>query len=551
MLEDSLAKLVSEVQENVIRSCEQSRLDPSLCGLLGDTAREFFDKSGGGDFAQPLGLYFATYRSFGKNTDEVARLVGEFLCFYLLAGDAFDDVEDGDSHRKPFGRDGVPIATNAALMFIVLGLDALGRAIEACGGSVQGARLIRVFNDVSITGVSAQHVDLVGALRSRADVLALHKGKASSLALLTECGAVVAGASSVEAGAMREIGYKFAQIVQIVDDVRDMFGSDVSSDLRDDKATYPRFCLYELLSEAGWAEYRDLVEHCDTAEGLDRVRAIYHDSGALDLCAEKMDELRQEVHTLVSRLPNPGAYHRLLLEIVDALSGTLYEPEELDVSAPVRAVEGPLAKRLRREACGFMDHVDWGDGEAPALRPWHLPFFLFSPSERRIYFPDLDGLAPEILPFYAELLGTTLSDVEQLVPQIAPFFMAHEHVHARRCELGLLTDDTWHEEVLANAYALAYVSEHAPEVAEALLQYAERLLGASAPSPALREQAERLLEEGLVGPAPEGRDYGHSAVESAQIYALHLTLLPELDLEELRVRCFGISPSVSTAFAAA
>jgi geranylgeranyl pyrophosphate synthase len=538
MLEDCLSKFVGDVNAMVLAACDQSRLDPSLRSLLRDSALEFFDNTGETGFAQPLGLFFATYRSLGKNSDQVTRLVGEFLTFYMLAGDAFDDVEDGDSERKPFGRDGVPIATNTSLMFIVLGLDALGRAVELCNGSEMGPRLFRVFNDVSITGVAAQHVDLKGQVTCRESILELHRGKASSLALLTECGAVVAGAAPDVALRFRDLGYKFAQIVQIVDDVRDLFGTDASSDLRQNKATYPLFCLKELVAEEEWSRYKELVVHCESADALRSIRDIYHGSGALDLCAEKVEELRHQVHGATVAFERPNSYHRILLDIVDALAGALYDPEPEAASATVRALRGPFAERLEVAATKVTEEQGLFtlDLPRPELRPWHLPFFLFSPSARCIYFPDLDGLGPEVLPFYGQILGSDLSEVQRLLPEIAPFFMAHEHVHARRFDLGLLGEDVWHEEVIANALALAYVQKHEPDVARALLGYVERLLSASPPSVELQEDAVRLLREGFTGPAPEGRDYGYSPLEAAQIYALHLRMMPRQSVDELEAR---------------
>jgi geranylgeranyl pyrophosphate synthase len=531
--EDSLERLVLDVQARVLTACSQPTFERRLQESLCETASAFFSHAAAGDFAQPLGLYFATYRSFGKGTDERTRLVGEFLCFYLLAADVFDDIEDGDAEGKPFARHGLPVATNLALTLLVLGLDALGKAIECTASAVEctasageAATLLRVFNRVSLRAVSAQHLDLLGEAKTRAEVLQVHEGKTSSLSLLTECGALVAGGNPQEIETFRQLGAKLAQVAQIVDDVRDIFGKDSSSDLRSGKSTYPLACLRELVSEAEFAEYQATLHNWDPETGLSRIREFYYDSGVIDECAGEVETLRVEVHDLVAGLPTLRSEHRLLLQIVDTLAGTLYEPDEVPGSARVRAACGEFGAALANEARRFAAHKElWSAAELPALRPWHLPFFLFSPRERTIFYPDLDGLAAEVLPFFAKLLATTLDEAHAVLGKLAPFFLAHELVHARRFDLGLLSEDSWHEEIVANSLGLAYLEESRPALAQEVLAYAGRVLEATAPPEELWALADRLLSEARFSPRSGLVDYEQTAEGAAQLHAILLERL--------------------------
>lgn len=534
VLEDSLERFVLDVRTRVLSACAQPLFEDRLQAALCDTASAFFAHAGSRDFTQPLGLYFATYRSFGKSSDERTRLVGEFLCFYLLAADVFDDIEDGEADNKPFARHGLPVATNLALTLLVLGLDSLGRAVEISHDAKEGAALLRIFNRVSLTAVAAQHLDLLGEAKTRAEVLRVHEGKTSSLSLLTECGALVAGAGSSEAEVFRSIGAKLAQIAQIVDDVRDVFGKDASADLLSEKATYPLACLREVASEEVWAEYRALLQAWDGESSLTQVRELFYEAGVVAECADEVESLRVDVHSLVAEIPALRAEHRLLLQIVDTLAGALYEPDELPCSERVRTLKGAFGEALAHQARSFCSELQlWDGAPLPSLRPWNQPFFLFAPHERAIYYPDLDGLAAEVLPFMAQLLATSLEDARSVLTQLAPFFLAHELVHARRFDLGLLSEDTWHEEIVANAVALAYLESARPELGREVLYYSGRVLEANKPSAALAHHVERLLTEARSQPRSGWIDYDQSAEDAAVIHALLLQQLSGANLSDV------------------
>jgi len=542
VLEDSLERFVLDVQARVLSACSQPLFESRLRNALCDTASAFFSHAATRDFTQPLGLYFATYRSFGKCSDERTRLVGEFLCFYLLAADVFDDIEDGEAENKPFARHGLPVATNLALTLLVLGLDSLGRAVAESDDAAEGAALLRIFNAVSLTAVAAQHLDLLGEAKTRAEVLRVHEGKTSSLSLLTECGALVAGATGSEAAVFRGVGAKLAQIAQIVDDVRDIFGKDSSSDLLSGKATYPLACLREAISDDKWAEYDELLQSWAGESSLTKVRELFYDAGVVNECADEVESLRVDVHSLVATLPKLRSEHRLLLQIVDTLAGALYEPEELPCSEQIRTLRGAFGERLAQEAHEFCSEERlWAEAPLPSLRPWNQPFFMFAPDERAIYYPDLDGLAAEVLPFFAKLLATTLEDARAVLTRLAPFFLAHELVHARRFDLGLLSEDTWHEEIVANSLALTYLDSTRPKLADEVLHFSARVVEATEPTGALLHEAAKLLEEARFGPRSGWHDYEHSAEDAARLHALLLLELSGANLTHLAGSYLAVS----------
>jgi hypothetical protein len=122
----------------------------------------------------------------------------------------------------------------------------------------------------------------------------------------------------------------------------------------------------------------------------------------------------------------------------------------------VREERDAFLARMRRRGHGAPP--------APSLRPWHNAHWLYVPSRDTIFYPDVDGLAEEVLPFQAYLLGTgDLTEARAAVERQLPAVIAHEMFHAWREAAGRMTDDHWHEEWAANRLAVAYAREHAPE----------------------------------------------------------------------------------------
>lgn len=539
---ESLEYFVRCTKERVVRRVGHSRFSDDLVRLGIANVEWCFAHSHSSDWAQPLGLFYACYRSFGRNTDEQAIELGAFLTLYLLAADLFDDVEDDDLAGKAYEGAGSAVATNSALTFLVVGLDALRISMELERSPERRLCYLELFNRVSLVAVSAQHKDLVGAhgshapcdaashacMPSREDLLDLYAGKTSSVALFAECGALLGGADQGTVRLFERVGSDLARMVQLVDDVRDVFGKALSPDLVSGKWTFPMVCFLERASTQERARLGQLRELAQSAQQdvLPEIRELLFESGAIAACAEVLDELRAGVHERIAGLVEQRSEHRMLLFIADTLASALYDPEPVPATArlitPVPAIgQASFARDVHVAADRFLRAMrPFGAPERVVLRPWHRPLYLFEPASGVVYYPDLDGLAGEIVPFFAQQLGQDLAGAVRSIRRAAPLLVAHELVHAWRSALGLLGSDAWHEEHVANQVAWAYAARLAPDSAAACLEASRCILTARA-SVESAEQA-RLLDA-LVANAGEPSnlavDYDLDLADSASVHA--------------------------------
>lgn len=475
--EERLANFVAGVRASTFALVDDDRLPAEQQQLLRAVLHRFFDLTDPNDWAQPLGLLYATYRGFGAETTRKAHLIGAFCVCYLASFDLFDDIQDDDLAGKPLADAGVPIAINSALALLLMGLRALHQGAQLEVDPAERARYLDVFARASLVAVGAQHLDLagLGSDPTPETVLAMNRGKTSSVALLAECGAVLGGATATEARAFHDFGSDFAALVQIVDDVRDLFGKDESPDLAAGKVTYPIACFSELASAEEKAEFDRLRAGLPTSQ--DAIRELLCASGAVDASASAVEDLRQSLHERLMDQGAARAEHRLLLTMVDTLASTLYEPEPVPASLALFAPTGGFHDDLRARAQDLVRRLAEGTGLAlPELRPWHAPLYLFEPASRTIRYPDLDGLGHEITAQFVDLLGIQLPATEQAMKAGMPLLLAHELFHAWRHTVGRLSEDAWHEEFVANRLAMGYALRFEPRAAEATLAMSRLIL---------------------------------------------------------------------------
>ncbi|HSC89051.1 MAG TPA: hypothetical protein VLC09_17335, partial [Polyangiaceae bacterium] len=148
---------------------------------------------------------------------------------------------------------------------------------------------------------------------------------------------------------------------------------------------------------------------------------------------------------------------RVLLDIVDALASTLYEPEPLPVTARLWNPDGAFSRAVRAAVGEFAQLVGLDVESLPRLLPWHQPYFVFDPERQAIFYPDVDGLPHEVAAFHVQFVGGNVTSACQALSALAPATVAHELVHALREHAGLLTDDHWHEEYVANRLAVGFL----------------------------------------------------------------------------------------------
>lgn len=427
--------------------------------------------------ANPIALPYLIARAWGRDLDEQTEQIGAFCLLYVLSLDLFDDVQDHDLAGKPHELAGMPIAVNDALTLFFLALKALHRAIELEPDPARRLEYSRVLDRATLLAAGAQHRDLAGLhlAGTRADLVAMQQAKTSSGGLFTELGALLAGCDEANRARYRRIGECLTLIAQICDDLRDIYGKATSPDLANATSTYPLACLRECTPAATRLRFDELRK--DLPASLPAIRQLLYDAGVVQRSAEAMEQFREELHRLVVSTGNLSGYHRLLLEVIDGLASAVFDPPALEVSASLFTPEGGWHDQVRGELAAFVDRMrPHLPPQAPQLRPWHLPQWMFRADQNVVYYPDLEDLGEEILPFQQALLGgDDRSEVERLVKRQLPAVLAHEVFHCWRHASGRLTEDHWHEEWAANRLAVAYARQYCPEALDVGLSIASRV----------------------------------------------------------------------------
>jgi len=526
----SLHAFVTQVHNDCRAALGGERFCSAQRSLLEVTIDRLFRAADPGDWGQPLGLFYAIYRICGDHEDDVALALGRFAAFYIASADLFDDVQDEDLAGKPHEQAGPAIATNSALTLLTLALDAVGQASVLERRDDRKLRYLRLFNRVSLIAVAAQHQDLMGAegAQTRAEVEHMHRGKTSSIALVCECAALAGGADQTTSERFYQLGEELAAAVQVIDDIRDLVAKDQSVDLLTGKSTYPLACFHETADPAHKAQLTALLAQ-DPVD-LNAVRELLEIAGAFNECAAAVEQHRQRILDILDPSSSVegaalGPHERLILEIVEHLVAALYDPPRRPSSRPPACGTFSVSvERASREF--FSDMKSWGFSHLPLFIPWHLPTFLYVPDQGVVYFSDVDHLPEEVLPFHCQLQQLSKPETKAVIEQSAPFLVAHELTHAWRDALGLLGSNAWHEEFIANQVAFAYVLDKSPEVAEAIVSSARRLLARDVDEENSIQR--RALVAGAMRPSQKVADYDCSPQEAALIHAEMLVQIAQL-----------------------
>ena len=513
----SLHEFVSQVHADCVAAvvagpfCHEQRV------LLQATVDRLFRASDASDWGQPLGLFYAIYRICGSLQDNVALALGRFSAFYIASADLFDDVQDDDLAGKPHAQAGPAIATNSALTLLTLALDAMGEASELELRADRRLHYLRLFNRVSLVAVAAQHRDLMGArgAQTRDQVELMHRGKTSSIALLCECAALAGGADEQAAQQFYQLGEDLAAAVQVIDDVRDLVAKEESIDLITGKATYPLACFYEEADRAKRERLSQLLS--ENPIDLNAVRTLLEQEGAFDQCAAAVENHRQRIFERLSRTSEEGPHHRIVAEIVDHLASTLYDPPPRKL--PTVRQNEIFHQAVHQAAAEFCRNMSpFGFDRVPTLLPWHLPIYLYVPHQERIYYSDVVGLPEEILPFHQSSFHLSAPAAAHCIQESMPFLIAHELTHAWRDQLGLLGQDAWHEEHIANEIALAYVRKYVPEAARAVVAASQRAVDLQAEAQDIAHQRSLIVARSQL-PSTEAVDYDCPPEQAALVHA--------------------------------
>ncbi|HYP88458.1 MAG TPA: polyprenyl synthetase family protein, partial [Polyangiaceae bacterium] len=441
----------------------------------------------------PLAVFYLIARAHRDELDEQALELGSFCQFYLLALDLLDDVQDDDLSGKPHARCGAGMAVNDALTLLFLGLSALERCMRLEKSPQRRMLYLKIVNRVALTTGRGQHLDLLGAQGARTpeEVLAMQRQKTASLTLICECAALYAGVSDEEREHYRTLGENLSLLVQVLDDVRDFYGKPRSPDLETGKMSYPLACFFE--SAAPSERERFEVLRRALPDSLRDIRRLLYDAGTLRHVARSLDGFRRAIHHGIAELGEDAATHRVLLLAIDQLVEALYKPKPVTETEALREPRFGWHAHVRRLASELETRLrPLGAPKTPPLVPWHQPQWMYDKARGVIFYPDIEGLPEETLPFQAALLGESdLEKVAQLMWRQAPAVMAHELFHHYRDSVGQLGSDMWHEELVANTLAIAYSARYEPAALAGGVELARRVL--SRPDQRLSEQAERVL----------------------------------------------------------
>jgi geranylgeranyl pyrophosphate synthase len=424
-----------------------------------------------------LGLLYWVMRAWQAAADERAEWLGAFCTLCMCSIDLFDDVQDEDLAGKPHQCVGPAFAVNDALALMFLALEALRRALELENDVERRMAYLAAFNRVAILGVRSQHRDLLGpqGATTTSEVVERDAGKTGVVTLFLECGALLAGCTRDVIGRYRAVGGRVASLAQIVDDLRDIFAKPISPDLASRKLTYPIAWLFERGPEQARAKYCALLPRLP--ESLPEICDVLYDAGVVEACAERIEELRQGIHSELRDTGNHHGAHHVLCRIANDLAGAVYEPS-LGDDEGLPATCGDFRGALDSAAERFAERMRlWNAPESPVLVPWHHPHFFAQSQYQLIRYPDVDDLPEEVLAFHASLLGTgDLEVAKRTLIDHAEFFLAHELFHDWRASAERVTEDHWHEEYVCDRLAYGYLVHHDSELAARLIETSKQIV---------------------------------------------------------------------------
>jgi heptaprenyl diphosphate synthase len=537
------------VEQRVDQAIEAGPFDATQRELLLASAAQHRPRTCQNPLGNPLAVFYLIARAHRDELDEQGVELASFCQLYLLALDLLDDVQDLDLSGKPHAKVGAGMAVNDALTLLFLGLSALERCMRLEKSSKRRLLYLKIVNRVALTTGRGQHLDLLGERgpRTPSEVLAMQREKTASVTLLCECAALYSGVSDGERERYRALGENLSLLVQVLDDVRDVYGKRRSPDLETNKVTYPLACFLERASP----EQREQLLTLKRAlpGSLPEIRKLLYDTGTLRQVARSMDEFRRAVHHELALLGEDAASLRLLLLVVDQLVETVYTPKPVSETAELRAPSAGWHGYVRRAAAELHQRLaPFGVPEPPPLVPWHQPQWMYDKQRGVIFYPDIEGLPEETLPFQAALLGEPdLDRVATLMFRQAPAVMAHELFHHYRDAAGMLTTDMWHEELVANTLAIAYAARYEPAALAGGVQLANHVL--SRPEQQLTEQARGILS-GLVSGDHQARPNSGYQLDLGQTALLHLAMIRELanapaDLERALAQHLGAAAAAA------
>ncbi|MBI2964656.1 MAG: polyprenyl synthetase family protein [Chloroflexi bacterium] len=231
-----------------------------------------------------VGLY--SYEAAGGNNLDQAVPAAASLQFLIAAGDALDDVQDGEPVA---GLDRQDPAAQAELVAALLALCHYAIASTAARGApservvAASASLARL----ELAAMSGQHADVnthaakTVSLDAARRVTAAKSGSLGRAA--AETGAGLATSDTALVDLIGEFGHQWATVVQIANDVSGVWpGGPEDTDISMGRLTIPIAIGLDAGQGAGATRFKDLVrDAASDPEAEKEARAVLWDSGAI------------------------------------------------------------------------------------------------------------------------------------------------------------------------------------------------------------------------------------------------------------------------------
>lgn len=524
----ALSQFIEASYSWVYASIETGQFHESQSELLRQRTAIWHNGAKKNPFSTPQLIFYAILKSRNYLPDARAEaLMGTFM-LYLLAADVWDDVQDQDLDNKPEIQAGDAIAINNGISFLFLALTLLRQNLEQETDAEKRLLYLEALNQSSLKAVRGQHLDLnlYQHAQTPEEVLKIQVEKSDTFPLIGRCAALLAGCNLAESEPYYQLIKAFVTIGQILDDIKDILVKPLSPDLKAGKNTYPIACFKQRATPQQRRLFQDLLK--TLPDSLHSIRKLIYESGALQQCAETLEQSRLHMYQLVAHFP-ASPYLRLILQMADFKAAFLYPPPLEAKNLALLQVTDPWSDIIQEHLHQLREHLKtYSPPLLPSLIPWHQPHFMYEPGRQIIFYPDLRGLSEEILPVLAGLLNAEDETQAQLwLQQQTPFLLGHEFFHYWRDVSQNLSQDKWFEELVANSLMVNYLAEYLPDQLPPTLSVAQHLL---APYPehifATGQQIlERLFVDNAI-PKPSA-NYDVNQQETLVIHAAIIKQLAE------------------------
>lgn len=318
MVKEALAEILNEVGEPLRKVEEDLRSAfTDASGAAQEVALHLV--KGGGKRARPM-MTLLSARLFG---DDVSRAIPVAVAAEMIhmATLVHDDVIDEAETRR--GRPTVNSVWNGHIS-VLAGDALLAKALVILVDNT-APPIVRVMADMiyrMCEGEITQHTSMFDTTQTEAEYFErIEKKTALFFAACCEAGALVNGASSEEAEAMRSYGRNIGMAFQVVDDLLDVtateevLGKPVGSDLASGVLTLPVLHMLSQPSTERWV-HESIANPPMSAQHIDHILQLIRTNGTLEYTQSVAGSFVRQAKEDLMRVPS-GAVNDLLGSVAD------------------------------------------------------------------------------------------------------------------------------------------------------------------------------------------------------------------------------------------